>query len=153
MEPFKMSDLRHILINNRLVGTYALEGCSDKQIEQVKQQQGVDDLPRVYVEFLKQVGCCGGHLFSRGIYCYPLLGKLKENASDRIEHDFDMFIGKTNFVFVSFDNDIVYWFDTKDKHDDPPIYTWIWHNKQVIQAYASFTALIISAIDCEISER
>jgi hypothetical protein len=98
---------------------------------------------------MRQVGNGAGYLFSRGFYRYSDIDELRESASERMDGDFDVLVGKSNYVFVVFDNDLFYWFDTTHRVDDPPVYAWNSKEKTSVKAYDSFSRLILWSINYE----
>lgn len=80
-------------------------GCSPEELEEIRLGQQVDFLPRIYREFMLEMGKgAGGFLFNDGIYTCP---SAAENKA---------------FVFFVSSNDIFYYFETDPQVDDPPVY-------------------------------
>jgi hypothetical protein len=100
-------------------------GCNDSEIEQLQIAQNVEKLPELYCEFMRQMGRedggLGKLLDAYLTYTYALTFK-----SEQI--DFSLPILKTyglergNFVFLSDNNNFLYFFDTVESSDDPIVY-------------------------------
>ena len=101
-------------------------GCTDAEIEQLQAAQGVDYLPELYREFMRQLGHEDGGLgkfleadlscshvltfkSAQNGYCLPLLRVFG--------------VDKEAFVFYSDNTNFLYFFDTRDRSDDPVVFS------------------------------
>ena len=117
--------LKQQIIERHLV-VKALKGCTEREIEQIRQSQGVDYIPEVYRQFLLAVGnSIGGVIYKGTDYNYRYLLRLKEWAEGIVS-------GLPNspelppdaFVFVMHQGYIFFFFRTFGRNDNPPVYSY-----------------------------
>lgn len=64
----------------------AFLGCSSEEIENAMQEQGVQFLPKIYREFMLEMGKrAGGWLFYDAVYFCPHVGKNKIDVEEILE--------------------------------------------------------------------
>ena len=104
-----------------------LVGCTDEEIEALRIAQGVERLPALYVEFMRQMGRADGGLgtFFEADFSYAAVVKLK---SPEIGYALAILrsLGQEegSFVFLSDNANFLYTFNTSDPYDDPVIYNF-----------------------------
>ena len=115
-----------ILRLNVFRSTYpeAFLGCSAEEIENVMHEQGVEFLPKIYREFMMEMGKrAGGWLFYDAVYFCPHVGKNKIDAAEILErHNKQLVLPPDAFVFAIHPNDAFHYFLTAEQSEDPPVY-------------------------------
>ena len=101
-------------------------GCTDDEIQNVKNSQRVKYLPSIYEEFLSTMGRAAGDLFIGTNAFFPDLLRVKETAL--------MLLEDCNFAFQLPDNVFVlsehqgyqfHYFECNKDVDDPPVWWYI----------------------------
>jgi len=119
MKPKEFADL---LIKHNLGTKDELQGCSEKEIEQLEKHIG-SKLPQDYREFLILMGHRAG-AFRRGSdYLYKDLFNLTDLTRDTLRGG-SFELPNDAFVFFSHQGYIFTYFKLSDG-DDPPIYTYM----------------------------
>jgi len=99
-------------------------GCTDDQIEKIKTVQQVEVLPRLYNEFLLEMGVWCGDLFLGLDVTYPFLSSyLKDGLNQTLVTQGQPLLNKSDFVFWSQQSHTYAYFPTS-KGDDPPVYVY-----------------------------
>jgi SMI1/KNR4 family protein SUKH-1 len=102
------------------------QGCSQDEIEALKEYQKVDFIPKIYREFLEAIGHKSGRiLFKGGDASYKALKSLKPGAIFIIEDCKDqhsLTLPPDAFVFAMFQSSDFFFFQTSEHLDDPPVY-------------------------------
>lgn len=102
---------------------YPLRGCSSNEIESVKAAQGINRLPKVYQEFLEELGNEAGTAFSSYFYTYASLSWMKESAKEGLrEENITLALSDDAFIFLDLHGKIYYFFYTDNDSDDPEVY-------------------------------
>jgi hypothetical protein len=117
--------LREWLLRCGLANPYSLEGCSEEEIELVRQGQHVDFLPQVYREFLREVGKQAGNLFAGSTYTYWAALTLKDETNyelEKFERNFR--IPDDAVVFLDHGGYANWYFHTRDRDDNPAVYVF-----------------------------
>jgi len=117
--------MREKLIACQLALPHTLEGCTEEQIDEIKVKQRVNFLPEIYRQFLLWMGRNAGDLYLGSDYTCNRLLHLKDEANsdfERFGHTFRF--ADDVFVFMSHGGYVYWYFDTKDKNDDPSVYMY-----------------------------
>lgn len=93
-----------------------LKGCSEAEIAQIMQAQGVERLPLMYVEFLSHMGRDAGGL-EADLTSYPYVMEIKPLTFDLLRQP-DIFVLSHNS-----DGDCAIYFHVTE--DDDPILYWV----------------------------
>ena len=111
------------LLSLGLVDLSRVKGCSLQELEQIKIQQGIQQLPELYEDFLRVMGRGDGGLYSGSSCVYPELLSLKKDAEMllaandhpfKLPYDACVFWMHQGYQFV--------YFLTAEPNDDPPVY-------------------------------
>lgn len=98
-------------------------GCSQEEIEEIMQAQGVKRLPRIYKEFLEVHGKKGVFLTSSSAWNCEDLKTLKQAVIDDLKmNNFPLAIPDDAFVFYSNYAGRIFYFLTDHEKDDCPVY-------------------------------
>ena len=131
------------MIDNRILPSDRIEGCTPDDIQAVMQAQKVTHLPKIFREYLESMG-------RKGLGYNPYLGaswscnalKLLKNwmqgsLKDHPETGFEL--PADAFVFFDKGGDIYRYFLTADKAEDPPIYEVRISNKSQHRSHESLS--------------
>jgi len=119
--PFVIELVRKLLVA-KLASPQSLKGCSEKQIIEIEQAQGVK-LPALYKGFLSTVGLGAGQLLVGSDFRYPDLLSLKKWAQELlVENNQPLKLPEKAFVFYMHQGYQFDYFDTADVRDDPVIF-------------------------------
>jgi len=134
-----------------------LVGCTDDEIEQLRIAQGVERLPALYVEFMRQMGRSDGGLAksSDADLSYAVAIKLK---SPEVGYALPILrslgLEQESFVFLSDNTNFIYTFDSRDTQADPLVYSFT-ENPKVGEPYfvkteiGSFSGVLVDLVeDC-----
>jgi hypothetical protein len=124
--------LRDSLLRCKLASINSLEGCSEPEIEMVRFRQKVDFLPKVYREFLAEMGRNAGELFLGSSYTFNRVLTLKDDSNAELErfgHDFR--IPEDAVVFLDHGGYAYWYFCTQNRDDNPEVYLYIEENRSV----------------------
>lgn len=107
----------------RIATREEIRGCDLREIEELKERQGIKWLPQVYVDYLLTVGKQAGSL-DVGTDCfYPVLLNLKEWATTLLEENGMPFsLPADAFIFWMHQGYQFTYFLTGDEVDDPPVF-------------------------------
>lgn len=115
--------IRAKIIEKNLAAESDLMGCPIDDIERIKAQQGVVFLPKLYVEFLGELGEFAGLLFLGSDYNCSLLGGLKNALNfDLTVLDHSFRIPQDAFVFLAHQGYQFWYFHTAEQIEDPSVY-------------------------------
>ena len=136
------------LIKNKLATNDELQGCSEKEIEQLEKHIGAK-LPRTYHEFLALMGHNAGIFRSGTNYRYKDLFNLTKDTKEILmEGPFKL--PDDVFVFSSHQGYIFAYFRLSDG-DDPSIYAYLEGELNPKKQAASFSDYLAKALEEEIT--
>ena len=115
--------MRARLLELKLASEKDLEGCNPDIFDEIMLRQGVEFLPRIYKEFLEEMGGNAGQLFLGSDYdCYAVYN-LKASHIEDIERFSSPFrMPADAFVFLSHQGYVFYYFHTAEHDENPPVY-------------------------------
>jgi hypothetical protein len=93
-------------------------GCTPDEVEQVRIAQKVDFLPKIYREFLLEMGRKASPLMPHHTYTYPRISEAKENlAEDAQREGWQVTLPVDGFIMSSRLGDDHYYFHTITKDE------------------------------------
>ena len=104
-----------------------LIGCSDEEVEALRVAQGVDRLPALYVEFMRQMGRADGGLgkpFDADFSYAAVIDLKSPELGYALPILRSLGLERENFVFLSDNGNFLYTFNTDDTIDDPVVYNF-----------------------------
>ncbi|MCQ3932518.1 MAG: hypothetical protein DPW16_18875 [Chloroflexi bacterium] len=118
---------------------HVLKGCTEDEIDQVKEFQEVSYIPAIYRDLLTVMGHCGLSDFLMGDAYWEKLKSTKglfewfAKASKLTAYPQD--------ILVFFDDlgQLFYFFRTKDHLDDPPVYSYPYGNGPASSRFAKLS--------------
>lgn len=111
------------------VKVWKFEGCSDKEIEEIMNSQGVTRLPHLYVQFMKLLGKKDAELFVGQDILYDEALELKHYLHEELEHHKTTWrLPDDAFVFWTGQGYSYLYFQVNDS-DDPPVYQYLSGNE------------------------
>ncbi len=151
-----VSFVRHLKRRWMSSGRFQLpiSGCTDEEIDQLQTAQGMAYLPKLYREFMLQMGRDDGGLGkSFGAYLtYPYVFAFKTEQTgfaQPILQTFEMEQGR--FVFCSDNDNFFYFFDARDMSDDPIVYNMRPNTETgqefVIVELANLSAVLVDLVE------
>jgi hypothetical protein len=123
---------RQITEHNIIKPGFRLIGCTEEEVEHLKERQGVDFLPEVYRQFLLTFGYSRGGYFLQGEDVgYLALLELKQVAQELLERENAPPLPDDMFVFYSHHGYQFMCFATAKRDADPPIYSYVEYDEQL----------------------
>lgn len=120
-----LRSLREKIRVKKLAKFADLVGCTQAEIQEVMQAQNVEWLPRFYMSFLRTVGKQTGNLWQGTHFTYPHLLTLKERAIQILNvDDNSIILPEEAFIFQMQDGAKFHYFETKNRHPNPPVYVY-----------------------------
>jgi hypothetical protein len=119
-------------------------GCTEQEISEIQQKQGINRLPTVYEEIMKIMGRKAGRFFTSEGFFYQahIYLNMKDTANDIIlRSDSEFKLPLDAFVFLWHPNYIFCYFTTETVQDDPTVYRFVEGDKQPIEI-GTFTKLL-----------
>jgi hypothetical protein len=142
-----VKEFANLLIKNELATSEELQGCSEKEIEQLEEHIGAK-LPQTYREFLTLMGHDAG-IFWRGTdYLYKSVFDLTEYARETMM-DGSFKLPNDAFVFSSHQGYFFAYFRLSDG-DDPPIYSYMEEEPYPTKWTESFSECLKETLDEQI---
>jgi len=139
-------ELRERLVQAGIARPSEIRGCTAEEIEEVRATQGLP-LPRVYEEFLREMGR-GAGAFLRGTdVFYPRVLQVHEWALDLLAEDgAETVLPSGAFVFLSHQGYQFMFFPT-GQSDDPAVYFYREQARAAQQRFDSFSSFLASSIE------
>lgn len=117
-------------------------GLSDDEIEAVRVDQGVTQLPARYIEFLRLMGRKAGSILVGTDIFYPDTLGLKPDGKQLLEENgLAVLISENSVVFAMHQGYQVYWM-TSDGFGDPPVFMYQEGDETVSSTWPSFSAFL-----------
>jgi hypothetical protein len=120
-----------ILSENNLLDIECIKGCTDHQLEKIKEKQSVTYLPEHYIEFMKTMGISGAEKIHWSLtYEYQLTNKetlIKAIYTGEIEgwHSGPLVeLPEDIVVFYCGENIVYNFFRTSNRSDDPEVFAY-----------------------------
>ena len=143
MQPLTIADAYRDLLRLRIATPEQIVGCTEDEIQQIKQRQNILHLPAFYFDFLRFMGHSAGNLFFRsGLAYYPDLLTLKNLA---IAEPRVGTIPENAFVFLVDDERFMY-FLTSDESDDAAVHCYD-DNQFRFNYYGTYSEFLFERID------
>ncbi len=100
-------------------------GCTPDEIEAVRIGQQVDFLPKIYREFLMEMGRLARPLMPYEVYWYPHLSELKDwLVEDAESHNLPVTLPEDAFLVAMSSDDRCFYFHTAGQEENPMIYEY-----------------------------
>jgi hypothetical protein len=123
-----------------------IRGCSDVEIERVRQDQGLDRLPQRYQEFLRTMGAGAGRLLIGTDAYYPGVLGIKADARELLaECEQPDLLPTDAVVFAMHQGYQVYWLAPAGG-DDPVVYVYQEGDSGPSRTWPSFTVFLADAV-------
>jgi hypothetical protein len=117
-------------------------GCSSEEIATMSKAQGVECLPRIYIEFMEAMGQGAGGAILRGEdFKYKWVIILKQEAqecvNESVQYNPEQIFRLPDDAFVFYGHHGIQYcyFHTTDCNDDPPVFTWMEGEKYAKKIY------------------
>lgn len=125
----RVSTSRHLYASEEFIAMFGhFEGCTEEEIEALKQYQQVHYVPKIYQQFLEVAGHkSGGILFKGADANYECLKWLKAAAKtvlDECSDDHLLFLPEDAFVFLMYQSSEFSFFLTGEQQENPPVYNY-----------------------------
>lgn len=149
-------EYKKLLIENGLVNADWFEGCSDEEIAEIMEQQGVKRLPKVYRKFLLTQGKQGldRHFYQGSDWSCADLGSLKESLISEAEaFDIDFTLPVDAFVYFSHHDYEFKYFLTDNDDDNPPVYRYLVEHGKATLIRDSLTDYYEAIVEYLVSRR
>ena len=140
--------MRARLLELRLASEKNLEGCNPNMIDEIMLRQGVEFLPRIYKEFLEEMGGNAGQLFLGSDYdCYAVYNLKASHIEDIKRLDLSFRIPEDAFIFLSHQGYVFYYFHTADKDENPPVFMQHENDDASVKVAESLSQFFEESID------
>lgn len=97
------------------------KGCTDDEIEEVKEFQNIQYIPQAYRDLLQIMGKSGLSWIAMGEANWDLLKKIKGSFESHMQWRGYKYPADLLVFFAEMD--VYYFVRTRDQHDDPPVYS------------------------------
>lgn len=116
-----MELIRKSLIESGLAHSEEIRGCTETEVEQLQTRLAVR-FPKVYRDFLLQMGYSAGRLFIGSDVFYPRTGNLRTWADEMLRESECHLTPPEDAVFFLAHQGYVFFFFRTSEGDDPPVY-------------------------------
>ncbi len=141
------TDLRRQLVERGLAAPEEIQGLPPDDIARLEQAAGVP-FPRAYREFLEVAGG-GAGVFQRGTSFFgKAIPRLRASAEALLRDEAPgLQLPDTALVFAQHGGYQMWFMDTAENPDDPPVYFFIFNKPEFIRIENSFSDYIAESID------
>jgi hypothetical protein len=147
MKSTVISDSVKKLIRMRIAKPQEIKGCSDDEISTLEARYHLS-LPKLYKEFLREMGHRAGSFYQGTDFFYESLFDLRESAEELLREDESRFqLPDDAFVFFMHQGYQFMYFRTANRDDDPPVFNYLEGYSVPRQAYDSFSTFLLESVE------
>lgn len=142
-------EILSIIQNEKLVGgEIVFAGCTESELEHLKDSQQVDFIPATYRQLMGAIGRTGIECLLDGECTYSVVTDLKNHVMQM--HHPSQSIPTGAFIFLSV-LDAYFFFDIQEHNDNPPVH--MYYEDQISVTSATFTMFIESKLQLRRQEK
>ena len=147
MESTFISQISKKLIRAGMAKSQEIKGCSPDEIRRLEAHYNLS-LPKLYQEFLREMGHRAGLFYQGTDMFYETLIDLREGASQLLREDESWFqLPDDAFVFFMHQGYQFMYFRTANGNDDPPVFNYLEGDGTPTQAYDSFSEFLLESVE------